>query len=55
MERDESGNIGDWGEKMKNCLKPEERTVVDECFKSKSDELLREVCSMRAVLRCDVP
>uniref|UniRef100_K3WZP8 Thioredoxin domain-containing protein n=1 Tax=Globisporangium ultimum (strain ATCC 200006 / CBS 805.95 / DAOM BR144) TaxID=431595 RepID=K3WZP8_GLOUD len=43
MEGDESGHVGDWGEKMKNCLTTEERAVVDTCFKTKSEQLLREM------------
>lgn len=43
LEGDESGRPGDWSEKMKNCLTPEEREVVDKCFKTKADDLLRDV------------
>lgn len=43
MEGDESGPTGDWSEKTKNCLTPDERSVVDECYKTKSDAILRDV------------
>lgn len=29
---------------MKNCFTPEERKEVDICFKTKADDLLRDVC-----------
>ncbi|KAF1334059.1 Gamma-interferon-inducible lysosomal thiol reductase, partial [Globisporangium splendens] len=50
MEGDESGRVGDWGEKVKNCLTTEERAVVDTCFKTKSTELLRETVVEQKVL-----
>jgi interferon gamma-inducible protein 30 len=43
LEGDESGRPGDWSEKMKNCFTPEERAVVDTCYKTKADDLLREM------------
>ncbi|TYZ63041.1 hypothetical protein PybrP1_006281, partial [[Pythium] brassicae (nom. inval.)] len=43
IERDESGNPGDWSEKMKNCFTEEELVVVDTCYKTKSDALLRDM------------
>lgn len=44
MEGDESGEIGDWGTKMKNCVTDEERVEIQECFEHKSKELLVKVC-----------
>ncbi|ETI47043.1 hypothetical protein F443_08654 [Phytophthora nicotianae P1569] len=40
IEGDESGQVGDWNTKMKNCLTDEERVVVKECFDNRSKDLL---------------
>ncbi|KAG7400380.1 Gamma interferon inducible lysosomal thiol reductase (GILT) [Phytophthora boehmeriae] len=40
IEGDESGQVGDWNTKIKNCLTDEERVVVKECFDNRSKELL---------------
>eukprot|EP00644_Phytophthora_capsici_P015554 jgi/Phyca11/536980/estExt2_fgenesh1_pg.C_PHYCAscaffold_700024 len=40
IEGDESGQVGDWNTKIKNCLTDEERVVVKECFDNRSKDLL---------------
>ncbi|RLN46681.1 hypothetical protein BBJ29_001405 [Phytophthora kernoviae] len=40
IEGDESGQVGDWSTKIKNCLTDEERVVVKECFDNRSKDLL---------------
>ncbi|KAE8887776.1 hypothetical protein PF005_g3162 [Phytophthora fragariae] len=40
IEGDESGQVGDWNTKVKNCLTDEERVVVKECFDNRSKDLL---------------
>jgi hypothetical protein len=43
IEGDESGQVGDWNTKIKNCLTDEERVVVKECFDNRSKDLLLKV------------
>lgn len=40
IEGDESGQVGDWPTKMRNCLTDAERVVVKECFDNRSKDLL---------------
>ncbi|KAH7463214.1 Gamma-interferon-responsive lysosomal thiol protein [Phytophthora ramorum] len=40
IEGDESGQVGDWPTKIKNCLTDEERIVVKECFDNRSKDIL---------------
>ncbi|KAG6972523.1 hypothetical protein JG688_00003948 [Phytophthora aleatoria] len=40
IEGDESGQVGDWPTKIKNCLTDEERVAVKECFDNRSKDLL---------------